>query len=150
MGKQPVLEKDKNGEWVLRLETELSGAWLHTRRTFNISLDANMFPRIACIDCTPSPPGESAESLSCLISRAEDGARRKEWFAEQEEQRVRKVQSVRVSHILVETKEMASSIIDQLRAGEDFSKIAGLISNCEFTREEGGAIGSVSHTTHFP
>ena len=36
MGKQPVLEKDKNGEWVLRLETELSGAWLHARRTFNI------------------------------------------------------------------------------------------------------------------
>ena len=27
MGKQPVLEKDKDGEWVLRLETELSGAW---------------------------------------------------------------------------------------------------------------------------
>jgi len=93
---------------ILRLDTELSGAW--------------------------SSEGKKGA-----------GQRSKEWFQQQEQERVRKVQSVLVRHILVSTSDLALQLQDQIRDSKtDFETLASQISNCEASREEGGNVGWVS------
>jgi hypothetical protein len=92
---------------ILRLDTELSGAW-------------------------------SEEGT------AGTGQRSKEWFKQQETERLRKVSSVRVRHILVSSLDLATDLHDQLRNSRtDFETLAAQISNCETSREEGGNVGWV-------
>ena len=98
---------------ILRLDTELSGAW-------------------------------SSEGTKGA------GQRSKEWFQEQEKERQRKVQSVRVRHILVSTSELALQLQDQLRdLKTDFELLAEQISNCESSRKEGGNVGWVGLADDF-
>ena len=74
---------------------------------------------------------------------AEDGTRSKRWFEETELERQRKVVSVRVSHILVTAEEMAEALMTQIRSGDDFGELAKVISACEQSRAEAGAVGWV-------
>jgi hypothetical protein len=98
---------------ILRLDTELSGAW-------------------------------SSEGTKGA------GQRSKEWFQQQEQERLRKVQSVRVRHILVSTSDLALQLQDQLRdLKTDFEELALQISNCESSRKEGGNVGWVSREDAF-
>jgi hypothetical protein len=93
---------------ILRLDTELSGAW----------------------------SSEGAKGA---------GQRSKGWFQQQEQERLRKVQSVRVRHILVSSSDLALQLKDQLRdLKTDFEELALQISNCESSRKEGGNVGWVS------
>jgi hypothetical protein len=98
---------------ILRLDTELSGAW----------------------------SSEGAKGA---------GQRSKEWFQQQEQERLRKVQSVRVRHILVSSSDLALQLQDQLRdLKTDFEELALQISNCESSRKEGGNVGWVSKEDAF-
>ena len=98
---------------ILRLDTELTGAW--------------------------SEEGTAGA-----------GQRSKAWFKQQEEERVRKVQSVRLRHILVATSDLALQLQDQLRnTRTDFEELAAQISNCEASRKDNGNIGWVSLADDF-
>jgi len=48
---------------------------------------------------------------------------------------------VRARHILVETREEAEAVLDQLAAGEDFEELAGELSQDPSTKEQGGDLG---------
>lgn len=80
------------------------------------------------------------------------GQRSKEWFQQQEQERLRKVQSVRVRHILVSSSDLALQLQDQLRDAKtrtDFADLAAQISNCESSRKDGGNVGWVSQADDF-
>lgn len=53
-------------------------------------------------------------------------------------------ESIEVSHILVEDKETAQEILDKLKAGEDFSKLAKEYSTDTATAEKGGELGFIT------
>ena len=112
MNSAPRVDGDITGT-ILRLDTELSGAW-------------------------------SSEGTKGA------GQRSKEWFQQQEQERLRKVNSVRVRHILVSTSDLALQLMDQLRTFKtDFADLAAQISNCESSRNEGGNVGWVSEADSF-
>jgi hypothetical protein len=59
------------------------------------------------------------------------------------------LKAIRLKHILFATKELATSSLHELRtAGLFFDDLAGQISNCVETREEGGEIGWVNVDGH--
>ena len=49
-----------------------------------------------------------------------------------------------VRHILVQTDELAATILEQVKQGADFAELAQAISNCEHSRSKGGELGWVS------
>lgn len=111
-GAGPRAEGDVTGT-ILRLDTELSGAW--------------------------------SEEGSAGV-----GQRSKDWFKAQEQERLRKVQSVLVRHILVSSSDLALQLQDQLRNTRiDFEDLAEQISNCESSRTEGGNVGWVGASDEF-
>jgi parvulin-like peptidyl-prolyl isomerase len=54
------------------------------------------------------------------------------------------VEAMYVRHILVQSEELAITILDQVKKGADFAELAKTISDCEGTRSKGGEIGWVS------
>lgn len=51
---------------------------------------------------------------------------------------------VRASHILVEKHSQALQVLERLKKGEDFAKIASEVSTCP-SRKRGGDLGEFSH-----
>ncbi|CAM9089689.1 unnamed protein product [Chrysoparadoxa australica] len=54
------------------------------------------------------------------------------------------IEAMYLRHILVQTPEMATTVMEQIRAGADFEELASSLSDCAGTRSKGGAIGWAS------
>lgn len=51
---------------------------------------------------------------------------------------------IRASHILVEKFSEAQQVLERLKRGEDFAKVAGEVSTCP-SRKRGGDLGMFGH-----
>lgn len=57
---------------------------------------------------------------------------------------------VHAAHILLDTESEANAVLQQLKAGRDFSSVAKVVSRDEATRRNGGDLGWIEHGTMDP
>jgi PPIC-type PPIASE domain len=94
----------------------------------------------------PAAVPKTCHSTATRLSAAvvKDGVVKPWLTTAQETVDAKNVEAMYVRHILVQSEELAITILDQVKKGADFAELAKTISDCEGTRSKGGEIGWVS------